>query len=206
MTFLYFIFLVFLNFKISLADAHLSDEDFYDKGVKHYDEGNFDESFVVFFNLAEKGNRDAIFNLSNMYYEGIGTVQDFNSSLKYSWLCALNGNQKCIKKIDVLKEKLSEENFLNVSKIIPEMLEDEYKSKDSPLSAFKLGYWFEKLSPEIDFEKSYLWYSVSVSAGVYKAMKFRDRVAGVVEKEKIIELQNEAVKIYNKDKYFKEGI
>ena len=35
----------------------------------------------VFFNLSEKGNKDAIFNLSNMYFEGIGTTQDYSKSL-----------------------------------------------------------------------------------------------------------------------------
>ena len=70
------------------------------------------------------------------------------------------------------------------------------------ISAFKLGYWFEKFSPEIDFEKSYLWYSVSVSAGVYKAMKLRDRVGELIDKKKISELQVEANEIFTKNKYF----
>ena len=50
---------------------------------------------------------------------------------------------------------------------------------------FQLSNWVigMKISPEIDFEKSYLWYSVSVTAGVYKAMKMRDRVAKMIEKK-----------------------
>jgi len=65
-----------------------------------------------------------------------------------------------------------------------------------------LGYWYEKISPEIDFEKSYLWYSVSVSSGIYKAMKIRDRVGKLIEKKKITEIQIEANEILTKDKYF----
>ena len=57
-------------------------------------------------------------------------------------------------------------------------------------------------NPEIDFEKSYLWYSVSVSAGVYKAMKLRDRVGELIDKKKINELQVEANEIFTKNKYF----
>ena len=56
-------------------------KDYYKKGVGFYDNGEFKKSFIVFFNFAEKGNPDAIFNLSNMYYEGIGTTQDFSKSL-----------------------------------------------------------------------------------------------------------------------------
>ena len=72
-------------------------------------------------------------------------------------------------------------------------------------SAFKLGFWFENFSPEIDYEQSYLWYSVSVSGGIYKAMKLRDRVGEQIEAEKIVELQAEAEEIFTKNKYFNEG-
>ena len=54
---------------------------------------------------------------------------------------------------------------------------------------FKLAYWHEKFSPEIDLEKSYLWYSVSVSSGNYKAMKLRDRVGESLENEILLESQ-----------------
>ena len=90
--------IIFLNILISFFFSFsqlypqdlIKDEDYYRTGVNHYDNGDFKESFIVFFNLSEKGNKDAIYNLSNMYFEGIGTTQNFNKSLKYSWLCALN--------------------------------------------------------------------------------------------------------------------
>ena len=203
------IFLVYLshtqvsgNTKKTDTEIFLNDEEYYKTGIDHYDNGDFKKSFIVFFNLSEKGNKDAIFNLSNMYYEGIGTIQNFRKSLKYTWLCSLNGNKKCLKKIKFIKEKLEEEEFLKVSSEIPELLENEYVNNNDPISAFKLGYWHEKISPEIDFEKSYLWYSISVSAGVYKAMKMRDRVGELIEKKKISEIQREANDIFTKNKYF----
>ena len=54
------------------------------------------------------------------------------------------------------------------------------------------------------YEQSYLWYSVSVSSGVYRAMKLRDRVGKEIEVEKIDELQNEAKEIITKNKYFNQ--
>ena len=84
----------------------------------------------------------------------------------------------------MLKKKLTDEEVIQVSKVIPIQLEKNFIDKNDIISAFKLGYWFEKFSPEIDFEKSYLWYSVSVSAGVYKAMKLRDRVGELIDKKK----------------------
>ena len=196
----FFIFLIFFTELIS--EDFIDDETYYLNGVKLYDQGNFKESYIIFFNLSEKGNKDAIFNLSNMYFEGIGTTQNYHKSLEYTWLCSLNGNKKCIKKLKKVKEKLEEDEVLKVSKIIPGILENEFLNNNDIISAFKLGYWFEKFSPEIDFEKSYLWYSVSVSAGVYKAMKLRDRVGELIDKKKISELQVEANEIFTKNKYF----
>ena len=147
---LFFFSLAFANDEVQLLD----DEIFYQKGVELYDKGEFEKSFIIFFNLAQKGNKDATFNISNMFFEGIGTTQDYVESLKYSWLCSLNGNKKCL--------------------------------------------------PEIDLEKSYLWYSVSVSGGVYKAMKLRDRVGKQLEKEKLYQIQQEANKIFTKEKYFNQ--
>ena len=187
------------------AGEILSDEEFYDKGVSLYDRGAFDESFIVFFNLAEKGHKDSLFNLSNMYYEGIGTIQNFKLSLKYCWLCVLNGNKKCLKKLDRIKSKLSENAIEEIANQIPSILEKNFIEFNNSKSAFKLGFWFENFSPEIDYEQSYLWYSVSVSGGIYKAMKLRDRVGEQIEVEKIVELKTQAEEILTKNKYFNEG-
>ena len=187
------------------AGEILSDVEYYNKGVSLYDEGAFDESFIVFFNLAEKGHKDSIFNLSNMYYEGVGTIQNYKQSLKYCWLCVLNGNKRCLKKVDQIKSKLSENAIEEIANQIPPILEKNFIEFNNSKSAFKLGFWFENFSPEIDYEQSYLWYSVSVSGGIYKAMKLRDRVGEQIEAEKIVELQAEAEEIFTKNKYFNEG-
>ena len=126
---------------------------------------------------------------------GIGTTQNFSKSLEYTWLCSLNGNKRCLKKIESIEEKLDEDEFIKISQNYPEILEKDFVNLNDKISAFKLGYWYEKISPEIDFEKSYLWYSVSVSAGVYKAMKMRDtELAKIIEKKKIIAIQEQAKK------------
>ena len=187
------------------AGEILSDAEYYNKGVSLYDEGAFDESFIVFFNLAEKGHKDSIFNLSNMYYEGVGTIQNFKQSLKYCWLCVLNGNKRCLKKVDKIKSKLSENAIEEIANQIPTILEKNFIEFNNSKSAFKLGFWFENFSPEIDYEQSYLWYSVSVSGGIYKAMKLRDRVGEEIETDKIVELQTKAEEIFTKNKYFNEG-
>jgi len=201
---LFRIIVYFFLFSNVNANEIISDDEYYDKGVSLYDNGEFDESFIVFFNLAEKGHNDSIFNLSNMYYEGVGTIQNYKQSLKNCWLCALNGNKKCINKIDKVKSKVTEKVIEEIAQQIPEILEKNFVEFNNSKSAFKLGFWYENFSPEIDYEQSYLWYSVSVSGGVYKAMKLRDRVGEEIEAEKIIELQTKAEEIFTKNKYFNE--
>ena len=81
-----------------------------------------------------------------MYFEGIGTIQDFKESIKYTWLCSLNGNRRCLKKIKLIKQKLEEEEFVKVSAEIPKLLENDFVDNNDPISAFKLGYWYENSS------------------------------------------------------------
>ena len=107
---------------------------------------------------------------------------------------------KNVLKNSKIKSKLADEEIIEISKSIPVKLEKDFLNKNDIISAFKLDIGL-KIFPEIDFEKSYLWYSVSVSAGIYKAMKLRDRVGELIDK-KINELQVEANKIFTKDKYF----
>ena len=173
---LFRIIICFLLFNKINAGEVLSDEEYYNKGVSLYDEGAFDESFIVFFNLAEKGHKDSIFNLSNMYYEGVGTIQNFKQSLKYCWLCVLNGNKKCLKKIDRIKSKLSENAIEEIANQIPSILEKNFIEFNNSKSAFKLGFWFENFSPEIDYEQSYLWYSVSAVSYTHLTLPTTSRV------------------------------
>ena len=125
----------------------IDDESYYKKGVGFYDNGEFKKNHSLFSSiLLRKGNKDAIFNLSNMFYEGIGTTQDFSKSLEYTWLCSLNGNKRCLKKIDSIEEKLDKDEFIEISQRIPEILENDFVNLNDKISAFKLGYWYENFA------------------------------------------------------------
>ena len=188
-----------LNLK---ATDFLNDEDYYQKGIDLYKDAQFSEAFIVFFNLSEKGDTNSQFNLSNMYSSGIGTTQDYKEALKYSWLCALGGEKKCSNPIAKLIKKLDEKSIEEMSGEVEKILKNELYKEQDILYALKLGFWYEKFSPIVDVEQAYVWYSVSVTGGLYKAMKVRDKVGEKIDADKIIELQSEANKIYTKVKYF----
>ena len=200
----FFLLVYLLNVEVYSASNELDDNKYYQKGITHYDNGEFKKSYIVYLNLSQKGHKRSIQNLSNMYFEGIGTTQDYQLSLKYTWLCSLNGNKKCINKIERVLEKLNDDAITFVKTEIEGMLEKKYIDSTDEYAAFKLAYWHEKFSPEIDLEKSYLWYSVAVSSGNYKAMKFRDRVGESLENEVLLELQKDAFDIFSKQKYLEK--
>ena len=196
-------FFLFLILSPSLHCTEItSDEEYYNKGINLYKNAKFDEAFIVFFNLAQKGERDSQFNITNMYEGGVGTTQNFVEALKWCWLCALGGEKKCFKKIEKLITKIDEESLTNVSKEVEEFLEKMlYKNSDINYSLM-LGFWYEKFSPEQNIEKAYMWYSVAVTGGLYKAMKNRNNAGENLQPETLIDLQNKASKIYSEIKYF----
>ena len=195
--FLFFLFPFFIS-----ADEYLSDEEYYDKGINLYKSAQFSEAFIIFYNLSIKGDRNSQFNLSNMYSGGIGTTQDFSEALKWSWLCSLGGEKKCFKNLEFLKSEIDEKAKEETSKNVEEILEKELYKSQNINYALQLGFWFEKFSPNLDFEKSYLWYSVAVTGGLYKAMKVRDKVRKKIDNETVVKLQKEANNIYTNIKYF----
>tara|TARA_B100001093_G_C26337533_1_gene804595 strand:- start:29 stop:667 length:639 start_codon:yes stop_codon:yes gene_type:complete len=198
---LFILIILYKSFSVH-SEELISDSDYYEKGISHYKNAEFPEAYVVFFNLANKGDPNSQFNVSNMYSSGIGTTQDYKKALKWAWLCALGGEKRCIKKIDLVKEKIDEKSLLDLSTEIPDLLEKKFYDKSDIIYALKLGFWYEKFSPEIDLEQAYIWYSVSVTGGLYKAMKVRNKVSEIIDAETIVKLQNNANDIYNKVKFF----
>ena len=76
--------ILFLFFKSShlLSNEIISDSKYYDQGVFLYKNAEFDKAYIVFFNLASKGDTNSQYNLMNMYSSGIGTTQDFKEALR----------------------------------------------------------------------------------------------------------------------------
>ena len=195
------IFFILLSTKI-LAESYLPDSEYYEKGIQHYKSAEFSEAYIIFFNLAVKGDTDSQHNLANMYSGGIGTPQNYKDALKYSWLCALGGQRKCGKILEKVKLKLDEKSIEEVATFIENHLEKELYKTQNIQYALKLGFWFEKFSPEKNLEQAYLWYSISVTGGLYKAMEIRDNVSDKLESETLVKLQTEANEIFTKVKFF----
>ena len=189
------VLIIFLSQNIFAKDLN-PDLDYYQKGINFYKNAEFDRAFSIFLELADKGDTDAQFNLTNMYSGGIGTTQDYTEALKWNWLCSLGGEKKCNKKIEKLIKKIDQKTLEAVTKDVENFLKNKFSKTKEFIYALKLGFWHEKFSPEKNLEQAYMWYSVSVTGGLYKAMKIRNDVSEQLDAEVLIKLQSEANKIF----------
>lgn len=202
MRYLTFILFYLIYFVPISSNEIPNDDDYYKQGIENYKKAKFSEAYIIFQNLADKGNRDAQFNVSNMYTNGVGITQDFKKALKWSWMCSLGGEKKCLEKISFLKKKLDQKTIEEIAIELENEIEKSVYQNRNINDALKLGFWYEIFSPSANLEKAYVWYSVAVSGGLYKAMNIRERVGNQIESENIVKLQTEANKIYNQIKYF----
>ena len=198
---IFFFLVVFQHFNLHCKDI-ISDENYYNKGINLYKNAEFDDAFIIFFNLAQKGERDSQFNITNMYEGGVGTTQNYVEALKWCWLCALGGKKKCYEKISTISSNIDEESRIKIGKEVENFLENKLYQKSEINYSLMLGFWFEKFAPEKDIEKAYMWYSVAVTGGLYKAMKNRNNAGESIQPETLIDLQDKASKIFSDIKYF----
>ncbi|WP_251359987.1 TonB family protein [Kangiella sp. TOML190] len=71
----FIVVMVFVSFSVQ-AD--------FNKAVKNYEAGNYQEAFLEFHSLSEIGNKNAQYNLGFMYLDGLGTKRDLTKA--YAWL------------------------------------------------------------------------------------------------------------------------
>ena len=101
----------------------------FDKGYALYQEGKFDEAFVVFKNLSEIGDYSSMFNLGVMYYRGESVQQ--NKILAYAWIYTSG-------------KSLQAEEYLNVAAKVFSTLGDAEKKHAKEKAESFLSYY----SPE----------------------------------------------------------
>ena len=53
----FFLVVYFFDVEVYSENGELNDDKYYQKGVTHYDNGEFKKSFIVFFNLSQKDHK-----------------------------------------------------------------------------------------------------------------------------------------------------
>ena len=90
----FFVILICLFSKISFAD--------FDKGLKEYNNGNYESALNIWEPLAKEGVSNAQYNVGLMYHNGLGTKQDFEQAFKWLLKSSEQGNLNSIRLISTM--------------------------------------------------------------------------------------------------------
>ena len=138
--------LVFLSTQILNAEKHLGGEAeiSFDSAVKFVENKNFREAFPIFLTLAEQDFPAAQYNLSVLYFNGLGVPKSFKWSLYWAWQANLNNHEKAGTWLDTVISNINEDLRNNVAQTIS----DEFTkaaNEGELVAPLKLGRTYLKL-------------------------------------------------------------
>ena len=91
---IFLVFFICLSSKISFAD--------FDKGLKEFNNGNYENALEVWESLAKDGLSNAQYNVGLMHHNGLGTKQDYKQAYYWLLLSSEQGNLNSIRLISTL--------------------------------------------------------------------------------------------------------
>ena len=188
-------FLILIIFaKASFAGNHSNGADFsneFETAVINIQEKKYLEAVKGFTALANKGLPEAQFNLSLLFFSGLGAPKNFKDALYWSWYAHLNKHETAINQVNKTYDYITE-NLRNevANKIIEELLATA--NSGDQMSALKLGQTYTGLLVTPDYLSAYVWLSIAQAYGIEAASELLEEVAKQLTLEDILTQQNEA--------------
>ncbi len=188
---------VFLSMQILSAETHLGGEAeiHFDSAVKFVENKNFREAFPIFLTLAEQDFPAAQYNLSVLYFNGLGVPKNFKWSLYWAWQANLNNHEKSGAWLDKVLSNINEDLRNNVAQTIS----DEFTkaANDGKLVApLKLGRTYLKLFVQPNNQMAYVWLSIAQAYGYEEASIYLEEAASQLTLEEILIEQENAHKSF----------
>ena len=188
---------VFLSTQILNAEQHLGGEAEinFDSAVKFVEHKNFREAFPIFLTLAEQDFPAAQYNLSVLYFNGLGVPKNFKWSLYWAWQANLNNHEKAGAWLDTVLSNINEDLRNNVAQTIS----DEFTkaANDGKLVApLKLGRTYLKLFVQPNNQMAYVWLSIAQAYGYEEASIYLEEAASQLTLEEILIEQENAHKSF----------
>ena len=188
---------VFLSTQILNAEQHLGGEAEinFDSAVKFVENKNFREAFPIFLTLAEQDFPAAQYNLSVLYFNGLGVPKNFKWSLYWAWQANLNNHEKAGAWLDTVLSNINEDLRNNVAQTIS----DEFTkaANDGKLVApLKLGRTYLKLFVQPNNQMAYVWLSIAQAYGYEEASIYLEEAASQLTLEEILIEQENAHKSF----------
>ena len=167
----------------------------FNEAVQAVKDKNFRHAVKLFSLQAENNQHDAQYNLAILLEAGKGAPQNFTKALIWDWSAQLGGIEAAEELAEDLSDYLPEKSLEAVREAVRTRLQAriEAGSADaiSQFAAFHL-----KILEEPDYEKAYIWLSISAALGAEGAFEARNDVRDNVEGERLVDLQSEARTIY----------
>ena len=158
------------------------------------------ENFNIAIDLVEKKNfRDAVvifrafqtrlpeaqYNLSILYFNGLGAPKNFKLSLYWAWQAHLNNHEAAGKWMDNITSNITE----NLQNSVAQLIVDEFTlaaNEGDLLAPLKVRRTFLKLFVQPNNQMAYQWLSIAQAYGDEAASVYLEEAAAQLTLEEIL--------------------
>ena len=167
----------------------------FNEAVQAVKDKNFRHAAKLFALQAEKNQHDAQYNFAILLEAGKGVPQDFTKALIWAWSAQLGGIEAAEELAEDLTGYLPEKSIEEVREAVRARLEARIRAGSADAVSQFASFHLQMLD-EPDYERAYIWFSISTALGLKGTLEARDDARDNVEDERLVDLQSEAGTIY----------
>ena len=182
-----------------LAESHLTEinvDESFATAVKLIEQKQYVDAVSVFKILAEQEVPEAQYNLSLLFFNGLGTPKNFRQALIWSWKAHLNEHETARTQVNNILDMITPDLQNAVAEDLILEFTDVAKSGNSE-AALKLGITYTELLVEPDYPTAYVWLSIAQAYGVEEASGLLMSTTDELTVEEVIIKQDEASTLFD---------
>ena len=182
-----------------LAESHLTEinvDESFAAAVKLIEQKQYVDAVSVFKVLAEQEVPEAQYNLSLLFFNGLGTPKNFRQALIWSWKAHLNKHETARIQVNNILDMITPDLQNAVAEDLILEFTDIAKTGNSE-AALKLGITYIELLVEPDYPTAYVWLSIAQAYGVEEASGLLMSTTDELTVEDVIIKQDEASKLFD---------
>ena len=182
-----------------VAENHLTEinvDDSFAAAVKLIEQKQYVDAVSVFKILAEQEVPEAQYNLSLLFFNGLGTPKNFRQALIWSWKAHLNEHETARTQVNKILDMITPDLQNAVAEDLILEFTNIAKTGNSE-AALKLGITYTELLVEPDYPTAYVWLSIAQAYGVEEASGLLMSTTEELTVEEVIIKQDEASSLFD---------
>ena len=182
-----------------LSESRLTDvnvDESFAAAVKLIEQKQYVDAVSVFKILAEQEVPEAQYNLSLLFFNGLGTPKNFRQALIWSWKAHLNKHETARTQVNNILDMITPDLQNAVAEDLILEFTDIAKTGNSE-AALKLGITYTELLVEPDYPTAYVWLSIAQAYGVEEASGLLMSTTDELTVEEVIIKQDEASTLFD---------